>query len=262
MPKLRSFLIGMSPVLSFALLLAVWHHVTSAGLIANYLLPSPLSVFRTLREGLIGGSFWPHIRYTLTSVVSGYALGAAAGVTLGVVIAESRLIERMVFPFIVALQSIPKVALAPLILVWFGFGIASKVALVTLICFFPVLVNTIAGMQRSDGEMVDMCRSFCKSWLFIFFNVKLAAAAGSIFAGLQIAVVMSLIGAVVGEFMASDRGIGFLIGSATASLDVARMFAGVIILAVIGMTGNWLVRAVQRRVVFWEGPPAAHTREV
>jgi NitT/TauT family transport system permease protein len=115
------------------------------------------------------------------------------------------------------------------------------------------LVNTIVGMRQADPELVDMCRSFCRSRTFVFLHVKLPSAASSIFAGLQIGVVLALIGAVVGEFIASERGLGYLIGSATVNMNVSTMFAGVFILAAIGMTGSGIMRYVHRRAVFWEG---------
>lgn len=245
---------ALYPLVTLAVVIAAWAFFTRAGAgLPSYLLPPPLAVFKALATGLTDGSYWPHIRYTLTSTLSGYAIGSALAVAVGVMIAESATMEKFIFPFIVAVQSMPKVALAPLILVWFGFGIASKIVLVALICFFPLLVNTIAGIRRADPELVDMCRSFNRSRAFIFLHVKLPSAASSIFAGLQIGIVLALIGAVVGEFIASEQGVGYLIGSATVNMSTSTMFAGVLILAVIGMAGSAIMRAIQRRVVFWEG---------
>ncbi len=252
---MRRALLGrvLPPLVTLALVLAAWQAATGPGGMPSYLLPGPQAVFRSLWEGLVaGGQFWPHIGFTLTSTLLGYAIGSAAAILVGIAVAESRLFERFVFPYIVAIQAMPKVALAPLILVWFGFGLASKVVLVALICFFPLLVNTIAGIRRTDPELVAMCRSFSRSAWFVFRHVKLPAAAGAIFAGLEIGIVLALIGAVVGEFVASERGVGYLIGSATVNMSVSTMFAGVLILAVLGMGGSALVRWLQRRVVFWE----------
>lgn len=241
------------PIVTLCVILAAWAFFTGPGKLPAYLLPSPAAVFDALHHGLTDGSYWPHIRFTLLSTLLGYAIGSLAAMIVGILIAESDTFEKFVFPIIVAVQSMPKVALAPLVLVWFGFGIASKVVLVALICFFPLLVNTIVGMRQTDPELVDMCRSFCRSRSFIFLHVKLPSAASSIFAGLQIGVVLALIGAVVGEFIASERGIGYLIGSATVNMNVSTMFAGVFILAAIGMTGSGIMRVLHRRVVFWEG---------
>ncbi|WP_341990563.1 ABC transporter permease [Azorhizobium sp. AG788] len=245
---------ALYPLVTLAVVIAVWAFFTRPGAgLPSYLLPPPAAVFTALYNGLVDGSYWPHIRYTLTSTLTGYVIGSVLAVIVGVFIAESATVEKFVFPFIVAVQSMPKVALAPLILVWFGFGLASKIVLVALICFFPLLVNTIVGIRRADPELVEMCRSFNRSRAFIFLNVKLPSAASSIFAGLQIGIVLALIGAVVGEFIAAEQGVGYLIGSATVNMSTSTMFAGVLILAVIGMAGSSLMRFIQRRAVFWEG---------
>ncbi|MGQ4273850.1 ABC transporter permease [Terrihabitans sp. B22-R8] len=243
----------VAPLITFVLIIGAWSYATGPGGLPAYLLPAPGDVARALWTGLAGGEFWPHIQFTLTSTLVGYVLGSIAAVIAGVFVAESRTFERFVFPYIVAIQAMPKVALAPLILVWFGFGLASKVVLVGLICFFPLLVNTIGGIRRADPELIAMARSFSRSSLWIFLHIKLPAAASAIFAGLEIGIVLALIGAIVGEFVASERGVGYLIGSATVNMNVAVMFAGVVILAVFGVLGSTLVRALQRRVVFWEG---------
>lgn len=251
------------PLITLALVIGVWALVTRPGGLPSYLLPPPGAVFAALWGGLADGSYWPHIQFTLLSTLSGYVIGSVLAVIVGILIAESETFEKFVFPLIVAVQSMPKVALAPLILVWFGFGLSSKVVLVALICFFPLLVNTIVGIRRTDPELVEMCRSFSRSRTFIFLHVKLPSAASSIFAGLQIGIVLALIGAVVGEFIASEKGVGYLIGSATVNMSVSTMFAGVLILSAIGMAGSSLMRFLQRRIVFWEGGrQAVPTEEV
>jgi NitT/TauT family transport system permease protein len=243
----------LSPAATLAVVVAAWTLASGPGGLPSYLLPAPALVFSELWSGLVGGSYWPHIGFTVAATLVGYVLGSVAAVAVGIAAAESRSFERFVFPWIVAIQSMPKVALAPLILVWFGFGLSSKVVLVALICFFPLLVNTIGGIRRADPELIDMCRSFGRTPAFIFLHIKMPAAASAIFAGLQIGIVLALIGAVVGEFIASERGLGYLIGSATVNMNTATMFAGVILLSIIGMTASAFVRFVEGRIVFWEG---------
>lgn len=240
-------------LLSLLAVVIVWAMITMQGGVPSYLLPTPGAVFYELKSGLLDGHYWPHVRFTMTSMALGYLIGSAAAILIGTLVAESRIIEKVIFPYIVAIQSVPKVALAPLILVWFGFGLASKVVLVALLCFFPLLVNTVVGLRRYDPELIDMCRSFSRSRMFIFFHVKIPAAGSAIFAGLQIGIVFALIGAVVGEFIASERGVGYMISSATVNMKVSTMFAGVIILAVIGMVGSATIRKLQERFIFWEG---------
>nr|WP_253947559.1 ABC transporter permease subunit [Paraburkholderia xenovorans] len=168
-------------------------------------------------------------------------------------LAESRAFERFVFPLLAGLQAMPKVALGPIILVWCGYGSASKIVLVVLVCFFPLFVNSVNGLKRADGELLNTCRAFSASRWFLFFHVKVPCAAAEIFSGLRIGVSLALIGAVAGEFLSSQQGLGFLISSSSVNMSVATMFAGVVLLAVIGVTGAHVVRVVQHRVVSCSG---------
>lgn len=240
------------PFVTLVIILATWDVTTRFGFVESFLLPRPEAVWWAIYRGFTTGSFWPHISFTLQSTVIGYIAGSLAAVLIGALIVESDTAERMLYPYIIALQSMPKVSLAPLILVWFGFGLTSKIVLVGLICFFPVLVNTIVGMRRTDPELLEMCRSFSLSRSYVFFHVKLPSAASSIFAGLQIGIVLALIGAVVGEFIASERGVGHMISAATMNMNLSTMFAGIFLLSLFGITGSFVVRLLHRKVVFWE----------
>ena len=247
--KVRDFLF---PAITFALLLAVWAFATSYLKVPNYIMPAPLEVLRALKVGYVDGLLWKHLAFTLQATVMGYVAGCAVGLIVGTLVAESRTFDRFVYPYIVALQSMPKVALAPLIIVWFGFGIESKIIIVALVCFFPVLINTIVGIRQTDKNLIDLYRAFSASRWMIFRQVKLPAAAGHIFAGLEISVVLGLIGAVVAEFIASQRGLGNVIQGASVNLDVASMFAALISLAVLGISGSQIIRALHHRLVFWD----------
>ncbi len=235
--------------------IAVWHLAVVLLKIPGYILPPPLDIANNIVASFADGTIWPHIGYTLYATIAGYVIGCGLALVFGAVLAESATFEKFVYPLVVALQAMPKVALAPLILVWFGFGIASKIVLVVLICFFPLFVNTIVGLRQADAELIDACRAFSASRWYVFFHVKLPSAAGGIFAGLQIGVSLALIGAVVGELVASQKGLGYMIGAAAASMAVSTMFAGVILLAVLGIVGTEAVRWVHRKVVFWEENP-------
>ncbi len=240
------------PLVSLAVLIALWHFAIIALKIPDYLLPTPLSVWEALVDGFATGTLWPHIGATLGETFAGYAIGCILAVLMGALLAESRTFERFCYPVLIGLQATPKVALGPIILVWFGFGMASKVVLVALVCFFPLFVNTVNGINRTDRDLLDACRAFSASRRYLLLHVKLPAAAGDIFSGLQIGVSLALIGAVVGEFLSAQQGLGYMIASASVSMSLSTMFAGVILLAVIGLTGSLLMRALHRRVVFWE----------
>ncbi|PWC10784.1 ABC transporter permease [Brenneria corticis] len=247
------------PLTSLALLVLIWDLAVRFFSIPDYLLPPPASVYRALADGFSDRSLWPHIATTLGETLIGYAIGSLLAVLLGVALAESHTFERFVYPLLIALQATPKVALGPIILVWFGYGAASKIVLVTLVCFFPLFVNTVNGIRRADAELLDACRAFSASRLYLLFHVKLPSAAGEIFSGLQIGVALALIGAVVAEFLSAQRGLGYLIASSSVSMNLSTMFAGVILLALIGLCGAQTVRWLQRRVIFWQ-PGAARRR--
>jgi NitT/TauT family transport system permease protein len=242
----------MPPVVTLIVVIVAWWAAVRILRIEPYLLPGPEAVAVALWDGFADGSFWPHIAATLEASIIGFALGSFIALVLGVVLAESRLFERFLFPLIVALQAMPKVALAPLILVWCGFGLASKVVLIVLICFFPLFVNVVVGIRGADHDLIDLCRVSCASRWYIFLHVKLPSAAGGIFAGLQIGASLALIGAVVGEFVSAQRGLGYLIASSTVNMSVATMFAAAILLAIIGIIATAAVRWLHVRVVFWE----------
>jgi NitT/TauT family transport system permease protein len=240
------------PIISFSLFLAAWAGAIAWFEVPPYLVPSPEAVGYALWIGLGKGLLYPHIWATLSATVTGYVIGCAVGLLGGALTAEFEVVDRLVRPYIIALQSIPKVALAPLMIVWFGYGLSSKVVMVALMCFFPVFVNTVAGMQSANPALIDLYRVSSASRFSILLNVKLPTAATSIFAGLEVAVVLALIGAIVGEFISSTRGLGNLIQSASTTLDVSMMFAAVAVLAVIGVVASQLLRWLHKRVVFWE----------
>lgn len=240
------------PAITFVVVVAGWSLASHVFLVPNYVLPKPEDVVLALRRGYIDGLFWPHFAFTLTSLGLGSLVGCSAAFVLASLFAESKTIERLFQPYVVALQSMPKVALAPLIIVWFGFGIESKIVMVALICFFPVFINTVVGLKAANPGLIDLMRAFSASRWAIFLRIKVPSAAGHVFAGLQIAVVLGLIGAVVAEFVSSTRGLGHLINAAAVNLDTHVMFAALLSLAALGVAGSHVVRLLQRKLVFWE----------
>jgi len=240
------------PTISFIVLIVVWTLSIDFFNVPNYILPAPGDVLQQLKYGYVDGAFWPHFAFTLRSTLTGYVLGCTCAILVGALLAESRTFEKFVYPFVVALQSMPKVALAPLIIVWFGYGMSSKIIMVGLMCFFPLFVNTIIGIRQTDPALVNMMRSFSASKWLVFRRVKLYAAASHIFAGLQISIVLSLIGAVVSEFVASSRGIGWLIQASLANFNTAQMFAALCSLIAMGLIGTKIVQIAHKRLLFWD----------
>jgi NitT/TauT family transport system permease protein len=250
------------PLISFTAVLLLWEISIRVFHIPNYILPDVSQVLKALRFGYIEGHYWPHLGFTLCATLTGYLLGSSLAIVIGAVLAEVPTADRFIYPLILAIQSMPKVALAPLIIVWFGFGIESKIIMVALICFFPVFVNVLSGLRSVDQNLVDMMRICGCSRFDILLQVKLPHAAGAIFSGLQIAVVLGLIGAIVGEFIASTQGIGFLIQAGSNALDLGSVFAGLVSLAVIGICGTQLLRLLHSRIVFWDRKVAASSVNV
>ena len=240
------------PLIAFVIVVALWDVAIRVFKIPNFILPTPEGVLAAMKRGYVEGEFWKHFFFTLTSMVSGYALGCSAAFVLGCVFAESRAVERVLHPFVVSLQSMPKVALAPLIIVWFGFDMASKVVMVALVCFFPMFINTVVGLKQVNPALLDLMHAFSASRWNILVRIKIPSAAGHIFAGLQIAIVLGLIGAVVAEFVSSTRGLGHLINASAVNLETNVMFAALASLAVLGIAGSQFIRFLHQRIVFWD----------
>lgn len=240
------------PLIGLVSILGMWAFAVHWWKIPSYLLPDPRSVLTVLYTGYVEGRYWEHLFFTLRCTVTGYLIGCSLAIIIGSLIGEFVVLRRLFFPFIIALQSMPKVALAPLIIVWFGFEAESKIVMVALICFFPVFINTITGLGQANAELMDLMRAFSSSRFDIFYQIKLPSAATHIFAGLQIAVVLSLIGQVVAEFVASTKGIGYLINASAVNLDTDVMFSSLLTLAAIGVVGTQLVGTLRQRLIFWD----------
>ncbi|MCC6008984.1 MAG: ABC transporter permease [Rhodobacteraceae bacterium] len=234
------------------MIIAVWDWY-ARGDAQGLLLPLPLDVVESLIDGyFIRGTLWPHLFATMHATLMGFAIGCFVAVVLAALVTEFQLIDRMIYPYVVALQSMPKVALAPLLIVWFGFGIESKIVLVALICFFPMFINASNGLRGVPVELLDLYRAFSAGRWRTFFEIKVPTALPSFFAGLQISVVFALLGAVVGEFIASQKGLGSLIQAASVSFRLPIVFACIISLSILGAVMSISVRILQRRVVFWQ----------
>lgn len=239
-----------SPLVLVALLLA-WQYGSRAIGIPTYVLPLPTEIWSELTEMLGTANFWNNYKVTATEAMLGFVLGSSVAMTLGTFIALVRLVEVTLMPYIVALQSVPKIALAPLFLIWFGFGMTSKVVVAAVIVFFPVLVNTVEGLRSADQDMVDMVRAFSGGKRQVFFRVQVPSALPFIFAGLDIAIVFSILGAIVGEFLGAKAGLGAQLLQANYNFDTAQLFAILIVMSLSGLTLHTIVRRVQRKVAFW-----------
>ncbi len=197
------------------------------------------------------GSILRHIRITLTEIGLGYALGVLVGLTLGFVLGRSAFLSDVLQPFIIGLYSIPKIALAPVFIVWLGLGIASKIAVVFLASFFLVFFNTYAGLLGINEELVRLARLMGASWPQTLARVVVPAAAGQIFLGLKTAVPYAVIGAVIGEYIGSSEGLGYYILYASQTYDAPALFAGIIILVAIVFLTNFGLTWMESRLIRW-----------
>jgi len=245
---------GRRRVLMLAVLVAVlalWHLCVNAFAVSHLIFPGPLGVARAVYDVLASGEIWPHLWITLYEILAGFALGALAGFVLGALIGQSAVLEAVLYPYVVAFQTVPKVAVAPLFVLWFGFDTASKVVITATIVFFPVLANTIVGLRSAPREQIDLMRAFTASTWHVFRIVRLPHALPYVFAGLDIGIVLAVIGAIVGEFVGAQAGLGYLILQRNFSMDAAGMFAILIVLSLIGIVLHGLMKAIARRVIFW-----------
>ena len=239
-------------LLLIAVFLAVWEAVVRLFEIPLFILPTPSSVFTALYRGIASSLYVDHVWITLTETLLGFVLGTSLAFVFGTVIALSRPVEYFLYPFVVMFQSMPKVALAPLIIVWFGLGLTSKVVNAALVAFFPLMVNTIVGLRSAEEDKVNLMKSLAASRTQIFWMLQLPNAMPYIFAGLEIAMIFALIGAIVAEFVGAQAGLGMLIQSMNFTMDVAGQFSVLLLLSLIGLSLNWIVAAVRQRVLFWD----------
>jgi NitT/TauT family transport system permease protein len=239
------------PLVVLVLVLAGWEAVVRGFEIPGYLVPAPSAVLAAFFRGFAEANYLGHAAITAFQAVAGFLAGSALGIAIGVWVVVFPTAERIVYPYVVALQTVPKVAVAPLIIVWFGFGIESKIVIVALVSLFPVLVNVIAGLKSVDQDRLDLMSALSASRWQVLRYLRLPNALPFVFAGLNTAIVFSVIGAIVGEFVGANRGVGFLIMQAHYALDIAGAFALFVVLSIMGVALHWSLQWVERRVVFW-----------
>lgn len=235
----------------FVIALGLWESVSRIGWLPKIVLPAPSAIALRLYELFASGLIWPHLWATLASILSGFGLGVAAGFAFGAAVALVPAIERLVYPYMVAFQTVPKVAIAPLFILWFGYGLMSKVVISAAVCFFPVLVSVMSAFHTTDRDQLDMMRACGASRWQTFIHLRIRAALPIIFNGLEIAAVFAVIGAVVGEFVGAQAGLGYLITTLNFNLDVPGVFAVLIVLSLLGIILHDIVHRIGKRLVFW-----------
>lgn len=230
-------------VVVYVALFVAWEAANRVFKVPDYLIPPPTAILGRLAEN--PSAVAAHAWTTLQEVLGGFLLGVVVSVPLALLIVYSRFLERLIYPLLVAFQAIPKVALAPILVVWFGFGPTSKVMLGFVTAMFPIVINTVIGLNQTPAEMIHLMRSLGASPLQIFTKVRLFAAAPYIFGGFKVGITLAVVGAVVGEFIASNSGLGYLLLVANNSFNTSMLFGVVLVLSLMSVALFYLVEAVE-----------------
>ncbi|MFT4174010.1 MAG: ABC transporter permease [Rhodocyclaceae bacterium] len=239
----------LRPIILVAVVVVIWDLAVRLFKIPAYLVPPPLEVLHQLVTQ------WPMLLSeslpTLYATLGGFAASVIIGVPIAMLIAYSRTVESYLYPLLVFSQSIPKVAIAPLFVVWFGFGILPKIIVAFLLGFFPIVVATVMGFKSVEADMIDLARSMGSTRWKMFYKISLPAALPSIFSSMKVSVTLAVVGAVVGEFVGANSGIGYVLQRANGSFDLPLMFAALVVLSLIGVLLFGLIDLVERYAIPW-----------
>lgn len=233
----------------FLALFLLWEYAVWIFGIKEYLLPPPSKVWAEFlkRSDIVFAGAW----VTTQEIIGGYLLAVVVSIPLALAVARSRFIEESVYPVVVFLQIIPKIAVAPLFIIWLGFGFMPKLLIVFLLCFFPIVVSSVAGFKSVDPEVMDFAHTTGASSWKMFFKIRLPQALPEIFTGLKVGAALSATAAVVAEFVAADRGLGYLLQQYNGQLETPMVFAIIVLLSIIGLVVYYLVELVERLVIPW-----------
>jgi ABC-type nitrate/sulfonate/bicarbonate transport system permease component len=241
-------------------LLALWEVLALALDIQDWLLPAPSTVWRA---GIASaGLLWPHVARTLLETLLGFAAALALGLGLGIALDLSPLLRRALYPLLVASQTVPTIAIAPLLVIWFGYGLLPKIIVVGLVCFFPVVVNTADGLRSASGDLLALLRTMGASRSDLFFKVRLPSALPMIFTGIKVAITYSVVGAILGEWVGASRGLGIFMLRATNSFRTDWVFVSIFISAVLSLGLFGLVNLVERLLQPWRFGRQEHWEEL
>jgi ABC-type nitrate/sulfonate/bicarbonate transport system permease component len=239
----------LPPVVIIVCVLGVWEGLVRLFVVPEWLLPAPSAIGVELHDS--ASLLWGHTLVTLEEVLIGFGLALGVGIFLAIGIAYSRLLERSVYPFVIASQTIPIIAIAPLLLIWLGYGLSPKIVVVALISFFPIVVNMVDGLKAVDVDMIDMMRTMGASRWQIFTKLQMPSSLPSLFSGTKIAIAVSVIGAVIGEWVGARAGLGYLMTVSAPYFLTARVFAAIFILSVMGIALFVTVALLERVLLPW-----------
>lgn len=231
-------------LLAFVVLLAAWEAAVRVARIPAFVLPAPSAIWAKFLADI--PLLVPHTLVTLEEIVVGYLVAAGGGLLVAVLIVQFKTVERVVYPYIVASQTIPKIAIAPLLIIWLGAGLLPKILIVAVIAFFPVTVNTVAGLRAVEEHYLNLLRSVAASDAQVFVRLRFPYALPFVFAGLKLATTLAVLGAIVAEFMGASEGLGYLILSSTFNFEVPRVFVSLGVLIAIGVLFFGVISLLER----------------
>ena len=237
------------PVTFILILLLIWEMVVSLGLIERYLLPSPLDIIRVLFKEI--RIIFPHMLVTLYEGIVGFLISIVLSIILAILMDLVPLVKKALYPLLVISQTIPTIAIAPLFIIWFGFGALPKIIVVVLMCFFPIVVSIIDGLEGVDKDLINHFRLMGASKIKIFFHLKLPFGLIAFFSGLRIAATYSIMGAVIGEWLGGDKGLGVYMTRAKSSYALDKMFAAILIIVIVSMLMVLLVTIIEKLITPW-----------
>ncbi|WP_372494309.1 ABC transporter permease [Actinoallomurus purpureus] len=237
------------PVALLVALLVAWWVITAAKLVETYLVPSPAKTLQVMSDKW--GYIWHHTWVTTYETLLGFVIATIVGVLAAVIMVYSTAIEKTLYPVLLFAQVIPKVAIAPLLVVWLGFGLAPKVVVAVLIAFFPVVISMVTGLKAVDPEMIQLSATMGAGPLQTFSKIRFPASLPHLFSGLKVAVTLAVTGAVVGEFVGANEGLGYVIQQANGNLDTPMLFAGLIVMSLIGVVLFVLVEFAEKLLLPW-----------
>lgn len=256
----RAFRQALPAVALIVGLLALWELLARLLDIQEWLLPAPSAVWSAGIDSL--QLLWPHVVRTLVETLLGFAVALMAGLGLGIAIDLSPLLRRAIYPLLVASQTVPTIAIAPLLVIWFGYGLLPKIIVVGLVCFFPVVVNTADGLRSASSDLLALLRTMGATRSDLFFKVRLPSALPMIFTGIKVAITYSVVGAIMGEWVGASRGLGIFMLRATNSFRTDWVFVSIFVSAVLSLGLFGLVNVVERLLQPWRFGRLEHWEEL
>jgi NitT/TauT family transport system permease protein len=235
----------------FVVVILIWENLINFLEIKETILPTPSRIGEAMVTQSQTSFFWSNVLVTTQEAIYGFVAATVFAIIAGTFISQIKIVEKTVLPYLVGFQAIPKVALAPIFIIWFGFGQTSKVVMAATIAFFPILINIIEGLKSADTDRIRMLRVFGASRFQIFKKVQVPSAMPFFFAGLDVGILLAILGAVVGEFLGSQEGLGNMVLVSQYNFETPTMFAILIVLSLMGIIAHILIKTLQKRFVFW-----------